>query len=801
MLRNHIKTAVRRLVRNRSISLINILGLTLGMAVTFVIMMYVSHETSYDRFHENRDQIYRVITDQKQHGWKAASSPYPLASKLENDFPEVQRATRIGYLPGAFVQKGNDYIREERFYSTDQDFFDMFTVKVLGGNPQQMLQDPEDVVLTRSMAEKYFGDIDVTGEKIAIKAGNDKHLLHISGVIEDMPVNSSFQPHFLGSVDIYLELIMQTGIFGGNKDISVDALRSSWGNDLFLTFLQVEEGFRPQDFEKKLREMEEQVLEEPEKKGYYLQSMKAMYFHSDDLITSFTQRGDLKQVWVFTLVALMILLVACINYILLASSQALNRAREVGIRKITGAGHKSLFRQVFVESLLVTLIAFPLSLILIEQFRPLLVRFLEKEFIHYGVLNWKVLTGFVFVLFTLSYIPGRVIVRYFARISPVSVINRTGQAGFSRGVARKGLMVVQFVIFLTLVICSLGIYKQLHYSKNHDLGFNPDGIITFSLGHRPDTKSTFQSLKGRLLEDLRIEQAGGCMWVPPTSNTMSFDLSVPEHPDGSVSINALYVDRHFTETMGIEVLEGKPFSAYSEERKGLILINETARRMLGFDQPVGKKLRGFEIAGVIRDFHYNSYRQKIPPMMLIEGSHNVRHMLVRLSDPVTPDQVMPHIEKIYRQVMGAEAFQPAFLSERFDQIYKSERKLALLLVVLSAIAILIASMGLVGLTIFQTRKRIREIAIRKVNGAQIRHVMGLLSGNYIRMVLVSALFAIPLSYWLLQQWIRDFAYQTTIAWWLFGASLALALVITVATVSFQTWRAATANPAESLRYE
>jgi len=801
MLRNHIKTAVRRLIRNRSISLINILGLTLGMAVTFVIMMYVSHETSYDRFHENRDHIYRVITDQKQHGWKAASTPYPLASKLENEFPGVVRTSRIGYLMGAHLQKGSHYIQEDHFYCAEQELFEMFTLEVLQGNPREMLSNPADVVLTRSMAEKYFGRIDVTGEKLALRSGNDRHILDVSGVIEDLPVHSSFQPDFLGSVELYLELIVQTGMLGNSKGLTADVLRSSWDTDLFLTFLQVREGFRQQEFENKLREMKKQVLEEPEKKGYYLQPMKDMYFYSGDLITSFTQRGDLKQVWVFGLVALLILLVACINYILLASSQALTRAREVGIRKITGARPGNLFRQVLVESLLVTLIAFPLSLILIEQFRPLLVRFLEKEFIYYGVLDWKVLTGFLLVLFTLSYVPGRFIVRYFARISPVTVINRAGQGRFSRGGARKGLMVIQFVIFLTLVTCSFGIYKQIHYSRNHDLGFNPRGIITLSLGHRPETESAFKSLKKRLLEDPRVEQVGGCMWVPPTSNTMSFDLSLPEHADGSVSLNALYVDRHFTETMGIDVLEGKPFSAFSEKHKGLILINETAREKLGFDDPVGQQLRGFEIAGVIRDFHYNSYRRKIPPMMLIEGSHNVRHMLVKLSDPSNAGQVMPFIKTTYSEVVGPEVLNPAYLSERFNQVYKSERKLALLLTVLSAVAILIASMGLVGLTIFQTRRRTREIAIRKVNGARIRHVMGLLSGNYLRMVLFSALFAVPLSYWLMQQWIRDFAYQTTLTWWLFAASLALALIITVAAVSFQTWRAASANPAESLRHE
>jgi len=800
MLHNHIKTAFRRLLRNKAVSAINIAGLTLGMAVTFVILIYVSHEFSYDDFQAKKDRIYRVTVEKKLHQWKTASTPYPLADKLENDYPEVIRATRVGILFGTQVQKDQRYLEEKHFVCVDGDFPEIFTLEVLRGNPDHLVDDPQDVVLTESMARKYYGTLEVVGKELNIQSGGEELVFDISGVIRDLPETSTLKIRFLASSELYLNQIGKTGVTNTSEPLTADRIRGSWEMDLFLTYLLVNEGFQPAAFENHLEELQKSVLEEPEKQAYHLQAMEDIYFHSGDLLSSFTVSGHLKEVYIFSVVAFLILLVACINYILLSSSQALDRSREVGIRKITGATRKNLFRQLLVESLLITIIAFPLALILIEQLRPVLIRFLEKDFLQYGMLGWEVILGFALVLFTLTYFPGLFIVRYYARISPALVMAGKRKES-SRGPGlRKALMAVQFSIFLILVSCSMGIFKQLHYAKNQDLGFDPEGILTFSLGNRPDTQDEFSTLKKELLKNPHIQSVGGSMWVLPTNNTMSYDVSMPENPEESVSINALLVDRDFPRTMGIGVVQGKPFSAFSEKKEDMVLINEQAQKKLEMEDPIGKRLAGCEIVGVVNDFHHNSFRHQIAPMMLISKPRMARNMVVKVSG--RPDkQVLDYIESTYRSVIGASAFNYTFLTEQFNQLYKRERKLGSLLSVLSAIAIIISSMGLLGLTIFQTRKRTKEIAIRKVNGARIGHMMGLLSGNYLKMIFFSALVAMPLSYWIMKQWLRNFAYQTSLSWWIFIGSVMLAVVITLFTVSFQTYRAATANPAESLRYE
>ena len=800
MLNNYIKTAIRRLLRNKAVSTINILGLTIGMAVTFVILIYVSHELSYDEFHTNKDRIYRVITEQRLHGWKNASTPYPLADKLEEDYPEVEKSGRLGLLFGTAVKKDHNFIAEAHFVCADPNFPEIFTLEVIRGTRNQLLNDPGDVVLTESMARKYFGTLDIVGRELVIENGGEEIVLNISGVIRDLPRTSTLKIDFLASNELYLSQIGRIAFSGSPEQLTPDHLRSSWQMDLFMTYLLAEEGFQPRAFEGQLDELEKSVFEDPGKKSFHVQAMEDFYFHSGELLSEFTVKGDVKNVYIFSAVALLILVIACINYILLGSSQALDRAREIGIRKITGADRKVLFRQVLVESLLVTLIAFPLALILIEQLRPLLIRFLEKDFIHYGALSWEILLGFALVLFFLSYLPGRFIVRFYTRISPAVIISRHGANGGHKLKLRKGMMAIQFTVFLILVSCSMGIYRQLEYVRSHNLGFDPEGVVSFSLGNRPDTEETFRTLKNELLKNPDVKAVGGSMWVLPTANTMSYDLPMPDNPEQSVSIDALYVDQDFTRVMGVELTQGRPLSDFSEERDDIVLINETAAQRLQMNDPIGRELGGFEIAGVIRDFHSNSFRKKISPLMLVKKTDMARNMLVKVSGAPGSD-VLSYIEKTYQSVSGTSAFDHHFVSERFDTLYKSERKLAVLLMVFSGIAILISSMGLLGLTIFQTRKRTREIAIRKVNGAHIMQVMRLLSGNYLKMILFSAGVAIPFSYWILTQWLRSFAYQTNLSWWIFFGSVALAVAITLLTVSFQTYRAATANPTQSLRCE
>lgn len=799
MFRNHLKTALRRLARNRAVSAINILGLTLGMAVTFVILIYVFHELSYDDFQEKKNRIYRVVTEQKMHGWENASTPHPLADRLESDYPAIKTASRVGLLFDTRVRKGQEFLPENRFLCADPDFPRLFTMNVLRGNRGDFLDEPEDVVLTESMAGKYFGSLDILGETLEIKSAGERIVLKVSGVMKDLPETSTLEAGFFASTELFLSQIGKIAFSGGTGTLTPDDFRGSWDLDVFMTYLLVDEGFDEEKFDGQLARLEEEMLD-PEKKGYHLQAMEDFYFHSGHLLSEYTVKGDLKQVYIFSLVAFLILLVASINYLLLGSAQALSRVREIGIRKITGATRKILFRQVLVESLLITIIAFPLSLILIEQARPVLIRFLEKDFIHYSSLGWEVIPGFLLVVFLLSYIPGLFIVRYYSQINAASVVIEQNAPAGHKMRMHKVLMAVQFTVFLILVSCSLGIYQQLQYASHHDLGFEPEGVVTFSLGLRSDTEKDLQALKQELLNNPRIESVGAAMWALPSNNTMSYDLPMPDDPEQSVSIDALYVDRDFTRVMGIELLEGKPFSAFSDENDDVVLINETARDRLQLEDPVGKKLGGNEITGVIKDFHHNSFRKKISPMMLIKKTPMARTMMVKVKGE--PDKaVLSDMGQVYRSVLNASIFDYQFLSERFDELYKKERRLGIWLMLLSGIAIGISSMGLLGLTIFQARKRTREIAIRKVNGARVGHLMGLLSGNYLKLIVWAAVVSFPVSWWLLNLWLQNFAYQVDLSWGIFPGALMLAVVITLLTVGFQTYQAARANPADSLRHE
>lgn len=799
-MKSHLIVAVRRLLRHKSITVINLLGLSLGMCVTFILLFYVFNEFSYDNFHENKDRIYRITTNRLVHGWKTGSTPYPLAASLEEEYPEIVKTTHVGYLMGTSILKDRTPVKESKFYCVDQTFFDIFTVDLMYGNPNKLLENPYDVVLTESVAEKYFNQKNVTGKQLTIIIGGEEITLNVSGVIKDLPVNSTLQFDFLGSMDLFLDKIGKVAFSGNEGGLTTTELKNSWGMDLLLTYVYVSEDFQPEQFIKKLADFEEKHLEKPENVEFNLQSIEDIYFHSGELLSSFTAKGNIHEVYIFLTIALLVLIVACINYILLGASQALTRSREICIRKITGATQKILFKQVLTESFITTVFAFFISLIFIEQARPFAVNFFGKEFLHYSIPGWKVLISFAVVLFLLSYIPSFFIVTYYTRVSPSTVIKGSMDQKSVKGGVQKSLMVFQFVVFLVLVSCSIGVYKQLNYSKTENQGYNTNNLVVFQLSNHGEFSKTFHILKEELLQHEAIISVGGAMWVPPTSNTMSFELSVPGSAEKSVSIDALYVEADFPEVMEIELKEGKYFSEFSENAKNIVLINETALEKLNIENPTGREIGGYEIVGVVRDFHYNSFHKKIPPMMLIKNNSNSRQMIVRYQDNYK-QEVVSIVQEKYKNIAGPSSLNYEYLSDKFNRVYSDENKLVLFLTVFAGIAIGIASMGLVGLTIFHARKRSKEFAIRKVSGATTFNILKLLSGNYFKLLIISVVISFPLAFWILQRWLQNFVYQTTINWWLFGIAGIIAFIIIFLTISFQTIRAANRNPVESLRYE
>ncbi len=800
MILNYLKTAIRRLLRNKSISVINIVGLSLGMAVTFVILIFVFHELSYDKYHKKKDRIYRVLQENRMTDMTMTHTPYPMAEVLEEEYPQIEQTARVFGLFNTQVRKQQQFIDEANFFCVDAELFDILTLPLLEGDPEEILNEPNDVVLTESMAQKYFGEKNIVGRELVIKNAGDEIRLNVSGVMEDLPVNSTFKPDFLVPINLSLSRYNKIVKSSNKQEFSRAHIRNSWKNGLFMTYVLTARPFNPQSFEGKFRDMERKYLEEPQKMDFHLQPLKDIYFYSGNIFSSYSVKGDLTEVYVFSIIAFLVLVISCINYILLSTSQAMNRSYEVGIRKISGARRKYLFREVLTESFLITLIALPLSLILIEQFRPLLTRFLEKDFIRYGMLDWNMLISIAGIIFILSYLPGVFTMRYFSRISPVMTLNHNYSPVSSGTSVQKSLIAVQFVIFLVLVSASLGIYKQIRFTRNHELGFGPEHIIILPISVDPSLKSAFSGFKDALLSHNQISHVSAAMWVPPTNSRMGMEVSKPGNPEERISLAGLYVERDFVETMGIQLLKGNSFSVYGQEPEKMVIINEAAMKKLGLEDPIGKDLWPGKIVGVMKDFHYHSFRRKIPPMMLIAGNHMTRHALIKTTGKDTK-AVISFIRDQYGQFSESGDFSYSFMSEHFDKIYKPERKLVSLVTIFSIIAIIIAAMGLLGLTIFTTQRRTKEIAIRKVNGARIGRLMRMLSGNYLKLILIAALIAVPLAYWVLQKWLRNFAYQTDISWLVFAISILLTVLITLLTVSFQTYRAAAANPAESLRYE
>lgn len=799
MIRNYFNTAIRRLLRNKSISVINILGLALGMATVIVILLFVFHELSFDKYHTKKDRIYRVVQENKAHNMHMARAPYPLAEVLRKDYPQVEKTARMIKLHKTLVKKGDNRIHEPNFFCAENSLFEILTVPVVKGDPENLTTDPDDVVLTESMAQKYFGNDEAVGKEFIITNMGEEIALNVSGVIADFPENSTLKPDFIASMDLGVSLLPKMIQSTSDKEVTSDYYKTTWDFASTMIYILADENFQLPQFESALREIEEKYLENPDDKKFHLQNIQDIYFYSGHILSQSTVTGNVKNVYIFASVGLLILLIACINYILLSTSQAIERSREIGVRKIAGASGKALFNQVLMESFIVTLIAFPLALIIIEQARPLIVRMMNVNFLNYS-LDLKIFLGFAIVLFLVTYFPGLVTVRFFSKINPVTAFSGENNVGSKRGVGRKLLISLQFIIFLGLVSISLGIFKQIQYSKTHELGFNPENILTIEIADNPSAKQSYNSFKNELLQHKDILNVSAGMWVPPTRNKMSVALTPEDGRNEKINLEALFVDKDFIETMSISLLSGKSLSDFGNNFERKVLINERAVEELGFDNPIGESAGMGEIVGVVEDFHYHSFREEISPMIIVGGQKMIQQVLVKTTGRNLKPVKQYIIEK-WEKFAGSTSLEILFLDQHFQKLYHKDKQMALLISIFAGIAILVALMGLVGLTIFTLKKRKKEIAIRKVNGAKLSNILSLISLDYVKLIFVSFIIAAPLSYYFLQKWLQDFAYKTNLPWWIFVASGVFGLIITLITIGYQSYQAASRNPVDSLRDE
>lgn len=791
---NYIKTALRNFNRNKSITVIKILGLALGLAVTFFILIYVSTETSYNDYNKKRERIFRINQVDSKYGWKSANTPFPMRDGLISNFPEIEESVRIIYINNIEVNKGTQIFKDNRILCTDSSFFEVFTVQKIVGNFSDF-KNNNSVVLTKTAAIKYFGTIDIINEPLECKSGEEKFILNVIAVIEDLPQTSTLKADFISTINIGLDQANKRMIWSDGKERASEFYRTNWKTNFLETFVLFQNENNALDFDKKLKLLEEKYLEDTTERDYYIQNLEDIYLHSKD-ISGNENLGDLNSIYIFSVIAFLVLLIACINYIILSISQIITRTKEIGIRKISGANQFDLFNQISIESFLIILFTVPLSFILIEQFRPMLETVLGKQVIL--SYNLKFILGFVGILIFVVFVPGMNIMYYLNKISPVSILRKENQNSKQKLSLRKALIILQFIIFISLVVLSLGIKKQIEFSTQNNLGFNPENKLVIQVASLVK-EDKFQTLKTELLKVPEIKNVSGAMWLPPSNSRMTFNYSDSIYTE-PINMEALFVDQDFIETFDIKLVEGKSLSEFETNPDWKILVNESAAKMLGRDKIIGRTIWNGEVIGIVNDFRFHSVHEVIHPMILIAGEHMIREMVVSFNYQIN-DKDGLGLKSVLEDFYTYIEKEPELLSERFKNLYEKENRLGSLIGIFSFLAIFIASIGLLGITIFNTKKQTKNIAIRKVNGASPIIIWKLLISNYVKLIIIALFIAIPISYLILNTWLQGFAYRISIEWWLFAVAGILALFISIATISWYSFKAARQNPVNGLRYE
>lgn len=801
MLTNYFIIAVRNLLHQKGYSFINIFGLALGISAAMFIYIWVSDEISMNRFHKNVDRIYRVEQDQDYNGdiYHVTVTPFPSGEGWKKEIPEIETTVRVTQTGALLTKYGDKAFYEQRIFCVDSTFLNVFSFPLLEGNPNTVLREPYSMVLTPEMALKYFGNEDPIGKVIII---DNKYNFTVTGLMKKLPVNNSFRFDFL----IPFDFTKTTGAY-------VD----HWGSNNILTFALLYKGTDPGPVDAKLTETVKNNIDftgsridrSQYKTKFMLAPLKRMYLH--EYFGFGHPPGRIQRVIIFSIIGIFILLIAAINYMNLATARSSRRSREIGLRKTFGSQRKQLIFQFFGESVLTSVVAAILAiviiLLLIGPFRMVSGKQITSDIL----LSGNFIAGITGMMLFTALIAGIYPALYLSGFKPMAIL--TGDPGDSKGKGwlRKMLVVLQFGISIFLISCTLVIFRQLNYMQSRDLGYNQKDILYVRLFG--DLNNHYNAIKQALKDnpDVQAVSAGSHLPVIIGSNSGSISWDGKD-PDLNPLVSFSQVDYDYSDVIQVPFLAGRGFSEQfpadmfnSENSTGGMLINETLAKIIGKDDIPGMKI-SFSgvtgpVVGVIKDFHFLSLRTQIPPLVLILFPENqMRYLMIRLR----PGDRGPMIEKLrstWNAVMTGYPFDYSFIEDDYDQVYQNENRNGKLMSYFTVIAIIIACLGLIGLSGYMAEKRTREIAVRKTFGSSNGKIVLSMINQFTRLVLIGIVIAIPLSWFYLDNWLKDYAYRSTITWWVFAIPAVLALVLASLMVAYQAYKASKTNPAVSLRHQ
>lgn len=803
MITNYLKTALRNIKRNATYSAINVAGLAIGLASCLLILTYVQHELSYDSFHPDADRIYRVGYEVSLGtGSKViASSPYRLAEALKNDFPRLRHVTHFSRLYTDQVTVGEQVYRESRIAFADTNFFDVFQFSFVTGDPATALDAPYQVVITDAIAEKYFGGENPLGRTIGIGSpySDEQMELTVAGVIEEMPSNTHFHMNFLVS--------MPTG-----NTVFSDNLRYSWGWDSHYTYVTLAEGYRIDEFQAALPAFGEKYIEGDWFLEFFAQKASDIHLYSNRN-SEIEANGSITYIYIFSAVALIILLIACINYVNLATAQVSGRAREVGVRKAIGAQRGQLVGQFLGESVLTVTLSMMLALGLAELSLPLFNELAGKsiDIRLLSVSDPVIPVALAGLTLLIGLFAGLYPALFLSSLKPVKVLKEaTARTGRWALILRKGLVTVQLTVSVILIAGTLVVFNQLDFLRSKNLGAETENVVLVPV-QTASVAENYETIRQELLRSpdiLEVTSSNRRIGVNIDSGSM-YSTQGDAGQTVTSRLSNVWVGWEFFDLYGVDFISGRGFSRTlpSDTLNNAVVINREAARTLVIDPEgaVGKQVRAGDhftgtITGVVDDFHFESLYNQIKPMVFFLGPEQVGYVSIKVSGHVS-SETMDYIEGIWKEFEPDRFFLSDILDEDLQQIYVAEERFMKVFSGFTLLALFTACLGIFGLARYSASQRTREIGIRKVLGAKATDIVKLLSSEVVRLTGIAVLVAVPVAYLVMSNWLQQFAYKTSLDPWIFlGAGLA-ALVIAWMTVSWQAFKAALRNPVDSLRSE
>lgn len=810
MLKNYFKIAIRNLVKNPGYSFINIFGLALGITAFVLILLFITDELSYDKYHENSDRIYRVSREWLNRDGETSLhlghvAP-PFAEMIKEEYPDdVLNAVRF-FDVSPLVSYEDKHLIQERFFFADADVFDVFSWSMIKGDPATALTSPDGLVITESLAKVYFGEEDPMGKALEFSMRGTELTFQVKGVVEDVPENSHFQFDFLASMEPVIQF------FGGYEQ-----MMQNFGSNSFSTYLLLSEQTNSKELESKFSSVMNKAFP-PDQFDDGVQASDFMFLHlmnvtdihlNSHLDSEIEANGNIEYVYIYAAVAIFILLIACINFMNLSTARSARRASEVGLRKVMGAERTSLVRQFMGESFLLAFLSLVLGIVFIEVLIPYFNNFVEKDLVlnYFSDLRWTL--GLLSVVVFIGLVAGSYPALFLSSFQPATVLKGSFKTGGKHKWFRSGLVVLQFTISIAL-IASMGIvYNQLEYIQQKELGFNQDDIAVLPVS--PEIVTNYVDIRNRLLQQPGILDVSMQSRVPSGRLLDSQGASAEingELVDVNFRIADIHVSHNFLDLFGLEIVAGRNFDInLSSDSSEAFILNESSIMRLGYlspDAAIGKQFnyggRQGYITGVVNDFHFESLHQDIAPIVFLISNGRNNSIAVKFNEAYQQETIA-YLEETWANYRPNFPFDYYLIEENFAGQYEGEERLGKVFGYFAFLAIIIAALGLFGLASFTIQQRVKEIGIRKVLGASVSQIVYLLSTNFAKLVLIAFLLASPIAYFAMNKWLESFAYYQPISAWIFLLGGGIALGIALLTISYQAIKSALLNPAHTLKNE